>query len=320
MSADWVSTDWFTRPVRIEGLGFVGSPLDRADALRRDEAALDRLRADPASCWIALTALRPIVDSSNGGCDLLWLTRDEIPADAPWVFLGLRDDGRACFAATLPAGAVTRGEAMELRPAAIHMQDGRAALLAQARALFAWHERHGHCAVCGARTRSIKGGYQRGCESPVCGADHFPRTDPVVIMLVAAGDRVLLGRPARLAPGVYTTLAGFIEPGESIEEAVAREVWEEAGVRVTRVRYVASQPWPFPSTLMIGCFAEATFAELHVDTTELEHAAWFTRDDVVAALAGTGPFVVPAPIAIASTLMRTWVAATATEPDAAGSA
>lgn len=304
------STDWLERPLLIEGLGLVGSPLDRADALRRDDEALARLRDDASSRWLALTELRPILDTSGGGCDLLWLARDELPADVPWLFLGLQEDGRACFAAAVPPGTVARGEAMELRPAAMRMPDGRAALLSQARALFAWHERHGHCAVCGARSRVIKGGYQRRCESPTCGADHFPRTDPVVIMLVAAGDRVLLGRPARLPPRVYTTLAGFVEPGESIEEAVAREVWEEAGVCVTRVRYVASQPWPFPSTLMIGCFAEATFADLRVDTSELEDAAWFTRDDVVAALAGTGPFVVPAPIAIAHTLMRTWVAAT----------
>jgi NAD+ diphosphatase len=353
-----MTADPFTATLPSIRVGFTGSPLDRADQLRRDDTALERLRRDPAARFLALVDLRPIVstgdaaessDASGGDAvaaktaisekaasgnaasgkagpervgpggtrpaaapadpavALLWLTAAEIPADAPWIFLGLQDD-QPRFAVSVAEGAVTRGTPIEVRAAAALVSDGDAAILAQARSLFAWHQRHAHCAVCGAPTRVAKGGYMRQCESDTCRSEHFPRTDPVVIMLVIdrARDRCVLGRHGRLAPGVYSTLAGFVEPAETIEEAVAREVWEEVGVRVGRVRYVASQLWPFPSSLMIGCFADALTHDLQVDQHELEHATWFTLDDVGAALAGSGPFVCPPPFTIAHTLLRTW--------------
>ncbi len=232
------------------------------------------------------------------------MTAAEVPTDVPWVFLGMRDE-RAHFAVSVPAGVSLPGELIEVRAAAAQLPDDRAAILAQARSLFAWHEKHGHCAVCGATTRSVKGGYERQCDS--CKAEHFPRTDPVVIMLVIDGERCLLGRHKRFASGVYSTLAGFVEPGESVEEAVAREVWEEAGVRVGRVRYVGSQPWPFPSSLMIGCFAEAISMDVKIDENELEDAKWFTRAEARAALAGHGPFKASPPFAISHSLLKAWV-------------
>ncbi len=159
--------------------------------------------------------------------------------------------------------------------------------MAQARSLCNWHLRHGHCSVCGAPSVMKIGGYRRDC--PACGAEHFPRTDPVVIMLAIDGDRALLGRQARFAPGMYSCLAGFVEPGETIEDAVRRETQEESGIRIGRVRYYSSQPWPFPSSLMIGCHAEALSTEIHRDEVELEDCRWFDRAEVLSMIAGTHP-------------------------------
>jgi NTP pyrophosphohydrolases containing a Zn-finger, probably nucleic-acid-binding len=170
-----------------------------------------------------------------------------------------------------------------------------------------WHRRHGFCANCGVRTASASGGWRRDCTA--CGAQHFPRTDPVVIMLSVRGDRCLLGRQARFAPGMYSCLAGFVEPGETVEDAVRRETMEEAGIRTGRVRYLASQPWPFPSSLMIGCLAEALDDDLVVDEIELEHARWFTRAEVGAMLRGEHPdgLTAPLPFAIAHHLLKAFV-------------
>ncbi len=299
--------DPFTAPLTVGDLGFTGAPLNRVDHLRRDSVALDALRLGPSARFVAFSELRPILDMSSGKPELLWLTSGQIPADAPWVFLGLRES-ESCFAISLPAAAIVPGQAMELRAAAAQMTSSSAAVLGQARSLLAWHSRHQRCSVCGSKTYSVKGGYQRTCESETCKSEHFPRTDPVVIMLVIDGDRCLLGRQSRFPAGFYSSLAGFVEPGESIEEAVAREVFEEAGVRVSRVRYVASQPWPFPSSLMIGCFAEATSTAITMDPTELEDAKWFTKAEARAALAGNGPFKCSPPFAIAYNLLSAWAA------------
>jgi NAD+ diphosphatase len=298
-----MAIDPFTAPLNPGPIGFTGSLLDRADALRRDHGALDRMRFSPAARFLPFENLEPFLARSSGGPGLQWVELSHVPGDLPWVFLGLLD-GQPHFALSVPQGMPLPGEKTDMRAAAAQLPDGLAAILAQGRSLLAWHEKHGHCAVCGAETRPAKGGYQRVCE--VCKAEHFPRTDPVVIMLVVDGERCLLGRNARFPPGWYSTLAGFVEPGESVEEAVAREVWEEAGVRAGRVRYVASQPWPFPSSLMIGCFAEALTTELTVDATELEDAKWFTRDEARAALAGDGVFKCSPPLAISHSLLKTW--------------
>ena len=172
-----------------------------------------------------------------------------------------------------------------------------------------WHARHKFCANCGSPTKLTKGGWQRNCDN--CGAEHFPRTDPVTIMLVEHEDKLLLGRQPRFPPKIYSALAGFVEPGETIEEAVAREVYEEAGVRVSNVRYLASQPWPFPSSLMFGCAGEALDTEIKIDPAEIEDARWFSRTEMMQAFAGEHPMLKPARKgAIAHFLLQNWLADT----------
>jgi NAD+ diphosphatase len=179
--------------------------------------------------------------------------------------------------------------------------------IAQAKALLSWHARHRFCSVCGKPTELTEGGWRRHC--PSCQSEHFPRTDPVVIMLAIDGERCLLGRQARFAAGMWTCLAGFVEPGETIEEAVRREVLEEAGIACGRVAYFASQPWPFPMSLMIGCHAQATSTDIVVDHTELEGARWFERDVVAKMLMKQHPdgLTTPPPVAIAHHIVRAWV-------------
>lgn len=177
--------------------------------------------------------------------------------------------------------------------------------MGQAKALIDWHNRHRFCAQCGMATEPADGGYRRTC--PRCKAEHFPRTDPAVIMLVTAGERCLLGRNKRFTGGHYSTLAGFVEPGESIEEAVRREVYEEVRVRVGTVRYFASQPWPFPSSLMIGCIAEAETQDIEVDGTEIIAARWFDRATIRRVLDGeSNDVLLPRRDAIAHHLIRSW--------------
>ena len=171
-----------------------------------------------------------------------------------------------------------------------------------------WHARHRFCAQCGQPTRPAKGGWQRDC--PACAAQHFPRVDPVAIMLVECDGQLLLGRQSRFPPRSYSALAGFVEPGETVEEAVAREVFEEAGVRVRDVRYIASQPWPFPSQLMLGCIGYAGSLDLRIDKTEIEDARWFTRDEVAEAIAAgaeSTSFVPPPRQAIAHHMLQWWL-------------
>ena len=179
-------------------------------------------------------------------------------------------------------------------------------IVAQAKSLLDWHARHGFCANCGAPTDIAKGGYQRDC--PNCGARHFPRTDPVAIMLATFDDKVLLGRGPHLPPGFFSALAGFVEPGETIEEAVRRELWEEAGVATSKVTYVASQPWPWPSSLMIGCFAQADSLDCKPDGVEIDDVRWLDRAALEIALEDGDPEIaVPPDIAIAHQLIQTWI-------------
>ena len=286
-------------------IAFSGSPLDRADHIRADPAALAALMGLRARL-LALDGLDPAIEDDGR---LRWTSLADAPPDAELVFLGLVDD-RAHFAA-VPDGDRT-GTAFDPRRWAM-MQALTAEDLATyggARSLVDWHARHRFCARCGAATSIAKGGWQREC--PSCHAQHFPRTDPVTIMLVEHrdGERLLLGRQPRFPPRAFSALAGFVEPGETIEEAVEREVHEEAGVRVRDVRYIASQPWPFPSQLMIGCYAIADDDALTVDETELEEARWFGRDEVAEAMRaprGGGPFNAPPPAAIAHALLRWWL-------------
>ena len=198
------------------------------------------------------------------------------------------------------------GHFRDMRAAAMLLPDRDTAILGQAKAMIDWHQRHGFCPRCGNRTTLADAGYKRVCTS--CNAEHFPRTDPVVIMLATHHNSCLVGRGKQFPPGMFSALAGFIEPGETIEEAVRRELFEEAGVRTGAVHYFATQPWPFPSSLMIGCFAEATSPEINVDGNELAEAFWLERGKARALIGGerVDGLWVPPSIAIAHHLIKTW--------------
>ncbi len=260
---------------------------------------------------LMLDGLNPVMGDDGA---LVWGTLADAAPDAELVFLGL-DEGKACFAAVPSEGATGPAYADPRVWGAIQMlAPPDLAIYGGARSLVDWHARHRFCARCGAPTTLAKGGWERDCKT--CDAAHFPRTDPVTIMLVTHGEgedrRLLLGRQPRFPPRAFSALAGFVEPGETIEEAVAREVHEEAGIQVRDVRYIASQPWPFPSQLMIGCHATAESDALTIDTTELEEARWFSRADIADALEqgreGNGPFAPPPPTAIARSLLDWWMA------------
>lgn len=284
--------------------GFTGSPLDRADALRNDPDALAAARSDWRARLLRLDGIDPVLGDNDR---LSWGSLAEAEPDAELLLLGLLD-GRPHFAQLRPD--MPEGAARSL--AIFRMLDvlpaEEASTYAAARSLIDWHLRHRFCARCGSGDTALhRAGWGRKCGS--CGAEHFPRVDPVVIMLAEHEGRVLVGRQPRYPPRRYSALAGFVEPGESIEEAVARELWEEAGLRVHGVRYVTSQPWPFPSQLMMACVAEADSDALTLDRTELEDAFWIDRADVDAALAEVphAAFTPPPPYAIAHTLLRWWL-------------
>ncbi|KNH02389.1 NADH pyrophosphatase [Qipengyuania citrea LAMA 915] len=282
-------------------LSFTGSRLDRADHVRADPERLAGYMNWKARV-LALDGLIPALDDSNR---LVWGTLADVPEDAELCFLGL-DEGKACFAAVPPRGDATpRMANPQLWSLMATLPPDDLALYGGARSLTDWHARHRFCAQCGGDTKLAKGGWQRNCTA--CEASHFPRTDPVTIMLVEHEGRLMLGRGLGWPEGRFSALAGFVEPGESIEEAVAREVLEEAGVLVRDVTYVASQPWPFPSQLMIGCHSHTDSDELTIDETEMAEVEFFTRAQVQAAMAGDGPFVAPPPHAIAHHLMQWWI-------------
>ena len=285
--------------------GFTGSTLDRLDEVRQHPDRVAALRADPAARRLLLDGLDPLLDGDR-------LAFAPLAADAgeELALLG-RLDGVPVFVALTPGvSALRRSAVLFDRLTTIPAAD--AATYAAARSLVDWHARHRFCANCGAATAVFRAGWGRAC--PACRAEHFPRTDPVVIMLAEHGTgaaaRVLIGRQPAFPPGRYSALAGFLEPGEAIEEAVARELHEEAGVRAVAVRYLASQPWPFPSQLMIGCIARVEDDTIRLDETELADARWVTRTDVAAALAGEAdaPFLPPPPYALAHTLFERWLA------------
>jgi NAD+ diphosphatase len=290
---------------------FSGHGLDRADHVRADPARLATLRLVPDARVLVMDGLSPVLDGGNA---LTW--RAVAGDEGELVFLGLRH-GAPLFA-PVPASGDDRPAYLQ-RPAWKEISLLSAddlAIYGGARSLADWHARHRYCARCGRATGIAKGGWQRDC--PGCKAMHFPRTDPVTIMLVEHAGDLLLGRGTNFPEGRYSALAGFVEPGECMEDAVARVVFEEAGVRVHSVRYVASQPWPFPSQLMLGCHALAESRELTVDPTELADARWFTRPEVAAALAapvdvglggelGDLAFLPPPPTAIARNLLEWWL-------------
>jgi NAD+ diphosphatase len=274
-----------------------------------------RQLADPAARFLPMHNLEPLVKLGDTR-SLAWARGemfDDVLPDRQPLLLGL-DEGVAHFAvdvsplseplAQLGVESLARFE--EIRGIAGQLSGAEVSVIAHARSLTDWHHRHRHCAACGEATTPMLGGAHRRCAE--CATEHFPRTDPVAIAPVVHGDRCLLGRGPGWPDTMYSALAGFIEIGETLEEAVRREVFEEVGVTVGAVRYVKSQPWPFPSSLMIGCLAEAESSELTVDHNELADARWFSLDEVRDALAGKpGPLFVPPPFAIAHHLIRAWV-------------
>ena len=259
-------------------MAFVSSPLDRVAKHRSDDSWLSNQMASQNAKFIQMFG-----DGVRMAADKPVLTRPQGPHN--FIFLGLDDNNTPWFAFS----ANTEGEMQALRPLMMShtVAQEKLSIMAQARSLLHWHEKHGFCANCGQKTEMSDAGYRRHC--PSCKTDHFPRTDPVVIMAVRCGDKILLGRQKAWAPGMYSAVAGFMEPGETLEQAVAREVKEETGITVGKVQYVASQPWPFPSSLMVGCVAEATSETISLDDKELEAARWFSFADVRLMLEGKHP-------------------------------
>jgi NAD+ diphosphatase len=297
-----------TRPI-----AYITNPLLRHSA-EHDPEALARAVSNPRAAMVVLAGDQPILRAGEPGSGLLpGSVLSRLPAHQEQVFLGLLDDRPVIATLAAPEVAELFQEdptftVADLRSIAVRglVPAEELGILAMAKALLDWHNRHRFCANCGHPTQAGQAGFRRDCTA--CNAQHFPRTDPVVIMLVTRGDRCLMGRQPRFAEKMYSCLAGFLEPGETIEAAVRREVFEEAGIRVGAVRYLASQPWPFPSNIMIGCVGEAISEEITFDREELEDARWFTKDDVRRMLEGTHEdFSAPMPIAIANHLLREWM-------------
>ena len=297
-------------------LGYTNSRLDRAAERRTDEAALAALAADREAAAYVIGGDMIVIKKASPLNDPLF-TLDEARALGPThetVFLGLLGSaGR--FGVSIPPAAAEALKAngdfvvTDLRSIAVQglVDNEHLPPIAEAKAVLSWHLRHRFCPNCGHATQPVSGGWKRDC--PSCKAEHFPRTDPVVIMLAVDGERCLLGRSPRFLPTMWSCLAGFIEPGESIEDAVHRETREEAGIVCGRVSYFGSQPWPFPSSLMIGCHAEALTRDIVVDRQELEDARWFDRDEVASMLLRQHPgaLTTPPPVAIAHHIIRAWV-------------
>jgi NAD+ diphosphatase len=289
-------------------LSFTGNPLDRASAERSDPnwIAVQQGRAD--ALFLPIWQAKPLLIGDRAG--LLSAAMMGLTPDMQTIFLGLRD-GLPLFAVALPdsedAPLTGLGEFRDMRAAALVLPDVESAIAGQAKALVDWHRRHRFCANCGAQTVPADSGYRRLCSQ--CGAEHFPRTDPVVIMLPLLGEECLVGRSPRFMEGMYSAFAGFIEPGETLEEAVQRELQEEVSLKVSSVRYHASQPWPFPSSLMLGCYAEAASKDFRPDAREIEDARWMTRSEVRARLANQieDGIKLPGTIAIARQLLADWV-------------
>ncbi|HEV2364465.1 MAG TPA: NAD(+) diphosphatase [Caulobacteraceae bacterium] len=294
---------------------FAGNPLDRASDRRSDRGWLEERLADPASLALPVWNGKPFVEGKGEKLQLAYVRADmahELAAGAERVlFLGLWK-GTAVFAVDLEgaadpaeAGLEGLGRFEDLRAIAMSLPGPEAAIAATAKSMFEWRRRHRHCAACGEISEAADGGWRRVC--PSCRAEHFPRTDPVVIMLPFKGEKCLLGRQAAWPQRMYSALAGFLEPGESIEEACARELAEEAGLRALAVRYHSTQPWPYPSSLMIGLIAEVENEDAAPDQTELDEVRWFSREEARALVAGEHADArAPGALAIAHQLIKAW--------------
>ena len=296
--------------------GFVSHPIDRAAHLRTDEEKLFALetRSDARAYVVHKDSILVTQGADRPRALLTLEEAKKFGANPGTIFLGLKD-GAAIFGMGIGAAAAedlmgrsdVSVENLRAVAASGAIAPRELSTIAMAKSLVSWHQRHGYCANCGARTSMKEGGWKRDC--PQCKAEHFPRTDPVVIMLVTSGDKCLLGRQAIFPPTMWSCLAGFVEAAETIENAVQREILEEAGIQCTDVKYYMTQPWPYPSSLMIGCIARATTTDIVVDKTELEDARWFTRDEAIAMLNKTHPEGLsgPHPVAIAHHLLANWL-------------
>src|SRR3954452_7016653 len=297
---------------------FVTDILDRAAHLRtKDEKLFALENHRDARAYVVYRDSLVVKRDPEGPRALLSMDEAlKFGANPGTIFLGLRD-GAAVFGMGIKAEAVenllTRNDAAvsELRGMAMQgvIPPHQLSAVAMAKSLVNWHQRHAFCANCGTRTAMSQGGWKRDC--PACKAEHFPRTDPVVIMLVTSGDKCLLGRQKQFPPGMYSCLAGFVEAAETIEDAVRREIFEESGIRCTDVSYYMTQPWPYPSSLMIGCSARALNEDIVVDRMELEDARWFPRDEAMLMLKREHPDgqAGPHPFAIAHHLLGRWLQA-----------
>jgi NAD+ diphosphatase len=296
-------------------LGYAASPIDRAAERRADAAGLAALEQDLRSGAYAMSGETVALKKTANGHDPLFTVAEARALGATeQVFLGLAG-GAGRFGFALAPSEIDalkqRGDLVlaDLRTLAVHglVAPDHLGPIAEAKALLSWHARHGFCPNCGKPTQVVEAGWRRDC--PACATQHFPRTDPVVIMLTIDGENCLLGRSARFPGTMWSCLAGFVEPGETIEEAVRRETLEEAGIVCGQITYFASQPWPFPSSLMIGCHARAVSRDIVVDKAELEDARWFSRDEAALMLVRQHPdkLGVPPPIAIAHHIIRRWV-------------
>ena len=298
------------RPNKLSNPAF-----DRAAQRRLDQAWLDDARRSGEARIAPIWRAKSLVRAEGERRRATTLPGDAFhPADDfETVFLGI-DDGRPHFAVDVsalePEEAASRfgphGAFEDMRMIGLLLPDEEAALLAYGKGMLWWHERHRFCGVCGHPTRAVDGGHRRLCAHEACKTEQFPRSDPAVIMLIEYDGKCLLARGARFPANFISVLAGFVEPGESLEDTVAREVFEECGVRVTDIAYASSQPWPFPSSLMLGFRARALGPELTLDPNEILEAGWYSRDEV-RALAGDGPMRIPPQFSISRRLIDDWI-------------
>jgi NAD+ diphosphatase len=294
---------------------FAGSGLDRSLASRRDTGWLERLLQGDKARVVPVWQSHSLVSLDTPPAAVLPPLapgQSLVEASACAVLLG-EFNGHSYVAIDIAEPHLLQhegiqGEFVNLHTIGSRLEPWEGALLAYARGILYWHSRNQYCGLCGSATASAEAGHLRVCASARCATHHFPRTDPAVIVLVTDGDRCLLGRKAEWEPGRYSTIAGFVEPGESLEDAVYREVWEETGVRVEEARYHSSQPWPFPSSLMIGFTATAASQKIQVDEDELESAEWFTRARIHAGVEA-GTLLLSSDVSIARRLINDWLEA-----------
>ena len=320
------ATDALPGLSRSERNFFGHTGLDRADLLRKDADWIAARLADPATRLVAVWRSRNLMilgaepEAPHAVVATGAQTPGLIQASEETVFLGTGADGVAWFALDLSSAdaplahpdlarhlADDTAEFMDLRETGHHLDHMTGSILAYARGMLTWHRRHRFCGICGSPAASAEGGHLRKCTGAHCGAGHFPRTDPAVIMLVTDGERALLGRSGRFGPNMYSTLAGFVEPGETLEAAVAREVFEESGIHVRNVRYHSSQPWPFPTSLMLGFYAEATSTEITINQEEMEDVRWFEKSFLLNRKNERERINLPRKVSIARQLLDGWL-------------